>query len=376
MVSRHSERMVARFPQPLPSSFMRLYRFARHFTIALGLLLSGMAPAYASTEDCWNDPLPQSLEETAIVLGNRSERPRRQSWTRRVMEPSVLALSSGGLRTAHGAGLLAGWSETGFRPDFKVVTAAGAGALIAPFAFAGPDADQTLAELFNCEASSMVDLAKRAASLIDGALLERIARKHEAGGRLLIALQGSPAREEMVWDIGLIAASRHPSAQESIRNILRAAVDLVTRVELGDAGVQAASSAKRNWTFRQFGSGQEFLAPVPEADGAKPASVHLIYNGVLSTVESAEYIAGRREAGTISDVRADMPVVPAFDLYMQAQRQKAHFRFAAMKPAPSLGAPAAGTVYFRNLFLRGYRQARMDKLWQKTLPGAEEAGLH
>jgi hypothetical protein len=50
-------------------------------------------------------------------------------------QPTALALSGGGADGAFGAGLLAGWSTRGTRPQFTVVTGASAGALIAPFAF-------------------------------------------------------------------------------------------------------------------------------------------------------------------------------------------------------------------------------------------------
>ena len=46
-----------------------------------------------------------------------------------------LAVSGGGHNGAFGAGLLTGWSATGTRPEFKVVTGISTGALIAPFAF-------------------------------------------------------------------------------------------------------------------------------------------------------------------------------------------------------------------------------------------------
>ena len=62
---------------------------------------------------------------------------------------NVLAISGGGSNGAYGAGLLAGWSERGGRPDFAVVTGASAGALIAPFAFLGPSYDPVLKNLFS-----------------------------------------------------------------------------------------------------------------------------------------------------------------------------------------------------------------------------------
>ena len=61
---------------------------------------------------------------------------------------SVLALSGGGEHGAFGAGLLCGWSETGHRPTFSIVTGISTGALMAPFAFLGSAYDQRLKALY------------------------------------------------------------------------------------------------------------------------------------------------------------------------------------------------------------------------------------
>src|ERR1700761_4176394 len=61
---------------------------------------------------------------------------------------SVLALSGGGADGAFGAGVLVGWTQSGTRPEFQVVTGVSTGALIAPFAFLGPDWDAKLEEAF------------------------------------------------------------------------------------------------------------------------------------------------------------------------------------------------------------------------------------
>lgn len=52
-----------------------------------------------------------------------------------------LVISGGGDQGAFGAGLLNGWSDSGTRPEFKLVTGVSTGALIAPFAFLGPGED-------------------------------------------------------------------------------------------------------------------------------------------------------------------------------------------------------------------------------------------
>jgi predicted acylesterase/phospholipase RssA len=59
-----------------------------------------------------------------------------------------LALSGGGFRGAFGAGFLKGWSRTGQRPVFKMVTGVSTGALMAPFAFLGPEYDEMLGEFY------------------------------------------------------------------------------------------------------------------------------------------------------------------------------------------------------------------------------------
>src|SRR5258708_4020476 len=47
---------------------------------------------------------------------------------------NYLALSSGGDDGAFAAGVLVGWTRSGRRPHFEIVTGVSAGALIAPFA--------------------------------------------------------------------------------------------------------------------------------------------------------------------------------------------------------------------------------------------------
>jgi predicted acylesterase/phospholipase RssA len=53
-------------------------------------------------------------------------------------EVDALAISGGGANGAYGAGLLYGWSKSGQRPEFQLVTGVSAGALLAPFAFSAP----------------------------------------------------------------------------------------------------------------------------------------------------------------------------------------------------------------------------------------------
>jgi hypothetical protein len=61
----------------------------------------------------------------------------------------ILELSGGGQYGAFGAGFLNGWSETGTRPQFDLVTGISTGALLATHAFLGtPEDDRVLAEIY------------------------------------------------------------------------------------------------------------------------------------------------------------------------------------------------------------------------------------
>jgi hypothetical protein len=57
---------------------------------------------------------------------------------------SYLALSGGGGGGAYGAGILNGWTDSGTRPEFTMVSGVSTGALIAPFAFLGSAYDEKL----------------------------------------------------------------------------------------------------------------------------------------------------------------------------------------------------------------------------------------
>src|ERR1700737_3051856 len=73
----------------------------------------------------------------------------RRARTLRGGEPiSILALSGGGADGAFGAGALVGLTNAGARPQFSVVTGVSAGALLAPYAFLGPEWDKQLTDAY------------------------------------------------------------------------------------------------------------------------------------------------------------------------------------------------------------------------------------
>ncbi|MDP1639633.1 MAG: hypothetical protein Q8L61_01790 [Hyphomicrobium sp.] len=326
-----------------------------------------LAVPVAASGRCWQRPQAQTLEELAKVAENQQRRAALSSGAGVVPASARLALSAGPHMSAYAAGLLVGWGETSKRPDFSIVTAAGVSALIAPFAFIGADGDQKIADVFSCEAASLSDMAERAASFIDRETLEKIARRHEAGARLMVALPGSAARKETVWDIGAIAAGRDPKSPRYIANILLAAVDLTTFIDPATIPMNVGSTIGRNATFRQIGAGEPFLAV--EGRAAQPAASYLIHNGVLFPDEGEAYAAMRSGAGGAPLPRAHVAVVSAYDFFMNAQATRAQTYIASPRPHLNIRrAEGFDMSYYRALFLHAYRQGRMGREWRDTFP--------
>ena len=93
----------------------------------------------------WADQVP--ADPVAEVRRRTAHMPQVGYAAKRVNGRPIidtLALSGGGADGAFGAGVLAGWTARGDRPEFSVVTGVSAGAIIAPFAFLGPAQDENL----------------------------------------------------------------------------------------------------------------------------------------------------------------------------------------------------------------------------------------
>jgi predicted acylesterase/phospholipase RssA len=73
----------------------------------------------------------------------------------------VLAVSGGAAYGAFGAGLLAGWTESRIRPEFRIVTGISTEAIIAPFAFLGNSYDNELKELYTQHSTKDIMRKKR-----------------------------------------------------------------------------------------------------------------------------------------------------------------------------------------------------------------------
>ena len=253
----------------------------------------------------WADAPPETFDRSSF-------RPRQQP-----NKPfTYLALSGGGGDGAFGAGVLNGWTESGTRPEFTVVSGVSTGALIAPFAFLGPSYDATLKELYTSGLASSFAASPNAfgalfgSSIFDGQplrdaishyatseLLQAIAAEHAKGRRLLVVTTDLDAARPVLWDMGAIASSRSPRALALFRQVLTASASVP--VAFPPMLIQASAEGHSIEEMHVDGgvSTQVFTFPdrlLQQRDGAKRTfalkpSIYVIMNGRTSPAfESVE----------------------------------------------------------------------------------------
>lgn len=154
---------------------------------------------------------------------------------------SMLALSGGDAKGAYGAGLLYGWSQSGMRPVFKVVTGISTGAIIAPFAFLGSKYDDKLKEFYTTHSTKDVmrisfpfgnsfvstrPLERVIARYFDAKLLREIAAEYNKGRRLYVGTTNLDAERLVIWDMGKIASIGNVEALKLFRKIILASASV------------------------------------------------------------------------------------------------------------------------------------------------------
>jgi predicted acylesterase/phospholipase RssA len=191
----------------------------------------------------WGDALTPENAERIVALRAKSFRAAYSDEIARgeAIRHVSLALSGGGPDGAFGAGLLAGWTARGDRPEFDVVTGVSTGAILAIFAFLGPEYDDTLREIYTAYETDDLVVRTLFAGLTGGtalldtrgyrALIERylddavmaeIAEAYRRNRLLLIGTTNIDASRPVIWNIGAIAASGHPQARRLVHDVLQA----------------------------------------------------------------------------------------------------------------------------------------------------------
>jgi len=189
-------------------------------------------------ERWWGDILPDGIEDgikssAELVIARHSGSG--------VPTTNALVLSGGSANGAFGVGILAGWTESGDRPEFDYVTGISTGAMIAPLAFLGSDYDAALTDAYTSITQERVFRSKGLSGALWGSaladtaplqeLLEKyitvdvvraIAAEQKRGRSLSVLTTHFDALRPTVWDITAIASNRGDAAAPLIRRIILA----------------------------------------------------------------------------------------------------------------------------------------------------------
>jgi len=218
----------------------------------------------------------------------------------------VLALSGGGAGSAFGAGALTGMTRSGTRPQFHVVTGISAGALLAPFAFLGPEWDGELTAAFDGGATEHLLKARGLSALFHPGvsrgeplvelvdrfftyrLIRAVADQAALGRKLLVATTDLDKQEAVIWDLGMIAAHGGDAARRLFRDVLVASASIpgvfppvVIRVEEGSESFDELH-VDGGTTIPLFVLPEAGLFELQRSELLRHAQVYVIVNGELS----------------------------------------------------------------------------------------------
>lgn len=320
----------------------------------------------------------------------------------------ILALSGGGGDGAFGAGLLAGWTKRGDRPQFEIVTGVSAGAIIAPFAFLGPKYDATLKEIWTTYGSKDIGtvqglqgilggdalvetsgLARLISKYLDDRVLDAIAREYARGRILLVLTTNLDAQRPVVWNLGALARSRHPRAKELFHKVILASAAIPGAFSPVRIAVTADGRTYDELHVDGGTTREVFVSPakVPlrRFDGlygrAPIRRIYVVKNGraqaVYQPVEQKTLpIAGR----AISTLILSQSTDEVYRIYRRARDGGADFNFTAIPPEfPYVANEIFDTAYQKKLFEFAEDMGRDGGHWltqpPDIIPGRQGAAM-
>ena len=311
---------------------------------------------------------------------------------------NYLAISGGGPNGAFGAGLFVGWTESGTRPEFTMVTGISTGALTAPFAFLGSDYDDTLKEVYTTTSTKDILKERNIFSAIFGdsmtdttplkALIAKhvtidivnaIAREHQGGRRLMVGTVNLDAGRSVIWNIGAIAASDHPAKLALIHDILRASAAIPVIFPPIDITVENNGIQYEELHIDGGTGSQVFVYPAavdwklitkklkvqgePKVFVIRNSFIGPNYNGINRKLMP---IANR----SIDSLIRTQGIGDLYQIWVLCERDGNDFNLAYI-PAEFTEEPSEGfdPVYMGKLYELGYQMARKGYPWINVPPG-------
>ena len=318
----------------------------------------------------------------------------RTAFARR--DATYLALSGGGGDGAFGAGILNGWSESGRRPRFTVVSGVSTGALIAPFAFLGSAYDPVLKEIYTSGiAESLLQspdpfrallgssvfsderLRELVARYVTPELLAEIAAERTRGRYLFVVTTNLDAQRPVLWDLGLIAAEGTPRSQQLFRDTLVASASIpavfppvLIDATKPDGGSFQEMHVDGTITTSVFTLPRGVLWSDRVGPRVPAGTLYVLMNAKVDTdfqlVANTTAAIGSRSVATLikNGSRADLVAT-----WRAAQARGIGFNVAAIGPEMQVeGGAGFDTAYMRRLYANGEARGRTGRFWASSPP--------
>jgi predicted acylesterase/phospholipase RssA len=311
---------------------------------------------------------------------------------------TMLTVSGGGSNGAFGAGLLVGWTATGKRPNFDLVTGISTGSLTAPFAFLGTPYDQKLRDAFTTISGDDVMKRRGALAILGGQsiasndplrkmvsgyvtdqMVDDIAREHAKGRRLLIGTTNIDADRPVIWDIGEIASSGVADRKMLIANILVASAAIPGVFPPVRITVTADGKTYDELHVDGGTSNQVFLLPAnmtvkqldPRFKNKRTRQLYIIRNAKTTPEYSQVKPVLASVAGkALSSLTKTQGIGDLYRMYTQAQRDHMDFNLISIPESFTKTEPKPfDTAYMVALYGTGYDLGRTNIPWQKVPPG-------
>lgn len=315
---------------------------------------------------------------------------------------NILVVSGGGIYGAYPAGVLAGWSETGTRPEFDVVTGVSTGALVSVFAFLGPAYDCELRRYYTTVrnediyrrrrfpflifAESLADNTPLARMIEEGITDERIAAvaaEHHKGRRLYIGTSDLDTRRAVVWDMGALAVRNTPEDRKLIRDILLATTAIPgffppVRISVTVDGVRYVERhVDGNTSSAMF-----FVPPHVPAEARATLPSSWLYGSDLYCLVAGKLYADpvpvkartfRIAGNAISTVLYDQTRSDLHKLFLMSVLTGMSFNMTAIpKDLPvTTDSTDFDPAQMSLMFEAGAEWARTNRQWRQTPPGYE-----
>lgn len=310
-------------------------------------------------------------------------------------ELNVLAISGGGSDGANGAGLLTGWSASGKRPAFDVVTGVSTGGLLAALAFLGSEYDPEIERSYTTVTNddiyasngvqgllgeSLLDngpLKRRIARIIDTSHLDRVAEEHRKGRRLYVATTNLDAGDVVVWDMGAIAASGEKDRLQLFREILAASAAVPGFFQPGY--IHADEDDTTGQMHVDGGvKAPVLLKPFMLVAKQKAKHVYMIINGKLALRSTGGHVEPNLvdiSKRSIAELMRGLTYRTVYQDYVAVVQAKAKFHLAYV---PDDGKENANALEFdpaemRKLFQAGHDAGVAGGGWQPEPPRLEPA---